>query len=493
MTTDVPKLTSGVQFAQPLRRDSNNSTTSSSYHSMRSADFSRRSSQTSQLSSISTMRPSAAVPNYNTSSFYDPISPGSSRRSSQLSSVATGGQSLPPPPSSHLLSSHLQRLQGGGGGGSRHSFSGNANYGETTDSRRFSEPVLRNKPPTPPKGFHPNQAVVLDELEENEMVENKLDVIPEDMLRYLYENGTELPSANQPSVNQPPQENAQNQQQNYLSTAPCDQYAAMPPPPPMPQYAQTANNRAGRQNFQTNQQQQYNNYYSNNMAASTSNYSARQPPVNHQGYHCNSVAQQNWGHATTSQSGMQCNSIACHKLMGYFHRTDQSAHNCCLVRMMQNVLSLNERPRQQAQQQQFCCNNAVAAQQLSPEIQCTDISQSQLSPAQIPVPAQQQTAIVAKPPAPVAAPPPPPVENPSVPVPLENAATPAAATTPEMRQDTYQRTLEYVQNCQNWIEASSTGDIVTSSTHPSPNMKINDLSTSLNSYLEEDRWLQMIQ
>lgn len=59
-----------------------------------------------------------------------------------------------------------------------------------------------------------------------------------------------------------------------------------------------------------------------------------------------------------------------------------------------------------------------------------------------------------------------------------------------MRSDAYQRTLEYVQNCQNWVDST---DMVSSSTHPSSNMIINDMSTSLNSYLEEDRYLQMIQ
>lgn len=40
-------------------------------------------------------------------SFYDPISAGSSRRSSQLSSAGC----VPPPPPSHLLAGQLQRLQ----------------------------------------------------------------------------------------------------------------------------------------------------------------------------------------------------------------------------------------------------------------------------------------------------------------------------------------------------------------------------------------------
>lgn len=75
-----------------------------------------------------------------------------------------------------------------------------------------------------------------------------------------------------------------------------------------------------------------------------------------------------------------------------------------------------------------------------------------------------------------------------------------------MRQDTYQRTLEYVEQCQSWAGS----DMVSSSTHPlstgpeaSPhkvplqgstsNMVINDMTSSLTSLLEENRYLQMIQ
>lgn len=96
----------GQHLNQQFRRDSNNSTTSSSYYSMKSCDVSRRSSQQSHTSSMSTLRPSnAGYINYDPQSFYDPISAGSSRRSSQLSTNEYG------PPSSQLLSSHLARLQ----------------------------------------------------------------------------------------------------------------------------------------------------------------------------------------------------------------------------------------------------------------------------------------------------------------------------------------------------------------------------------------------
>ncbi|XP_063919971.1 transcriptional activator cubitus interruptus isoform X2 [Zophobas morio] len=204
-----------------IRRDSN-STVSSYYGSMRSADMSRKSSLASQASS---MRPGVTP-----GSFYDPISAGSSRRSSQLSTATTGGTCVPPTPPSHLLAGQLQRLQNvptkiTGGNGNlvlqtqnvslqqtalqqswmTNSFVENipsSNTTASTDTRRMSEPCHtltdRKSPPprpasvtlSPLKGtvssseLHPNQAVVLDEVGEGEMVENKL-VIPDEMVHYL--------------------------------------------------------------------------------------------------------------------------------------------------------------------------------------------------------------------------------------------------------------------------------------------------------------------
>lgn len=115
------------QLNQQIRRDSNNSTTSSSYYSMKSCDVSRRSSNQSHTSSISTLRPSSNASlaagsivgansynnanNFDSNQFYDPISAGSSRRSSQLSTADGIGNNNYGPPSSQLLSSHLARLQ----------------------------------------------------------------------------------------------------------------------------------------------------------------------------------------------------------------------------------------------------------------------------------------------------------------------------------------------------------------------------------------------
>lgn len=71
---------------------------------------------------------------------------------------------------------------------------------QPSNDRRMSEPirsnpVQRTSPPIPPRPrsaqlpelqpeLHPNQEVILDEVGEGEMVENKL-VIPDEMMQYL--------------------------------------------------------------------------------------------------------------------------------------------------------------------------------------------------------------------------------------------------------------------------------------------------------------------
>lgn len=151
-----------------------------------------------------------------------------------------------------------------------------------------------------------------------------------------------------------------------------------------------------------------------------------------------------------------------------------------------NTQQTNCRMQQQQQQQQTCAHNCQARlsnlpahQQYNcncpwsyvnqcyhdqhggslPEIQCRDISQSQQGS---------------------------PVKPPQ-----------------GMRQDSYRRTLEYVQQCRNWSGNAQTHETnVSSSTHPislpqplpaSANMVVNDMTSSLSSLLEENRYLQMIQ
>lgn len=135
------------------------------------------------------------------------------------------------------------------------------------------------------------------------------------------------------------------------------------------------------------------------------------------------------------------------------------------------------------QQQQCSCqkpaafaqapNNKCYHQCNSNEIQCKDISQSQLSPGIV----NQQTNSGNAP---------------------QKVNSGSAVQPLGMRQDAYQRTLEYVQNCQSWVGNS---EMVSSTTNPvvkcgdaaSSNMIVNDMTSSLSSLLEENRYLQLIQ
>lgn len=64
-----------------------------------------------------------------------------------------------------------------------------------------------------------------------------------------------------------------------------------------------------------------------------------------------------------------------------------------------------------------------------------------------------------------------------------------------MRHDAYQRTLEYVQNCQSWVNGSETSNRnsqpLKCGDKASSNMIINDMTSSLSSLLEENRYLHM--
>ena len=160
-------------------------------------------------------------------------------------------------------------------------------------------------------------------------------------------------------------------------------------------------------------------------------------------------------------------------------------------------LHINQQNQQNPQQYKnpfsvsFSNQQWNGSQQTRAEIQCQDISQSQVSPAvairQVPqnpppqLPPQQPL---------MAAEMTPPALN-SNPNTNQNNSNANNNNNSNMGSETYQRTLEYVQNCQNWAESAA--DMVSSSTHPSSNLVINDMSTSLNSFFEEDRYLQMIQ
>lgn len=686
LTTDistrlqVPQNSSTAQAIIP-RRDSMASNASSFYYSMKSADVSRRSSQASQYSVVLSP-PSAAAQanglygmrnnstashiNYNASSFYDPISPGSSRRSSQMSTVTTGGQSLPPQPSSTLLTSHLQRLQNstmtsrmGASQSGRYSIPNAAtmssgqmpnHFMSGMSDRRMSEPLYsitekeplspnrrpRSVTPKPTKStmnaagfatteYHPNQEVILDEVQEGEMVEDKL-IIPEEFLDYLNQvdcanqNTTDAsamqkqnasPAANTIKKDQTNADNApmdnnavcqnpnmwRNPQSNLYSiaspsTQPHSPASAisqiMSPDPHQPRAANTVapapapyavklpvqqnavptnamgynnNNSQQSYNYQGNESQQqqmqpfaaqsaYPNPFASNACGMTNPNAANQGMSYNtmNGFAGNAMRNGTFAQdsAAAAAAAAATRTGACSQTPGYFHRTDQSAMNCCqLFSALQISEDLSHNTKPEPVNQPFCVPdaptnpqaptamsfdaNSTQAQHLA-EIQCGDISQSQMSPAvpmssaiqnvqkrmlppaQAPPPRPQPTESQALPPPP----PPPPPAQPRLDA-MQNQTTAAypphnATNIPRcecgngsnepnqqpcmyhsgMCHDTYQRTLEYVQSVQtqSWVENA---EAVTSSTHPSSNMIINDMSTSLNSLLEENRYLQMIQ
>uniref|UniRef100_A0A1A9UCW3 Uncharacterized protein n=1 Tax=Glossina austeni TaxID=7395 RepID=A0A1A9UCW3_GLOAU len=517
-------------------------------------------------------------PCYNSGSLYDPISPGCSRRSSQMSTITTSGgvgvnsmpltpntmvtfnnanndnnthtnkcdhhfldnsrlgykinSSLPPPPSSHLISTHLQKF--------RQNFEFSQPNGFTTTNGMckasdvsticdtdnegiaaittttycFSEPVklteerivlspsssmdtiqnvqwtqINNLKLTKQNGennkaitkssldHHPNEKVNLDEVEEDELIENKL-VLPDEMLQYLNQvadnsRGQITPTSDYANVvtGDISKEQAENtafnaalasyasntrSATNLIPIAPnASQRCCVDAQPPTSQQQQTLLVMQG--------------LCSQNVTAATDNSITNMPELNDLGSRSSCIATAHYyaNQETTAEMSLQ--------------------------------------------------TSAIPMNTIENDIQCGDISQSQMSPHLIrPVTAAtNQEAFM-------------PFNMPfssnftkNDPEPhyshylsshscnLDNASN-------DMCTDVYQRTLKYVQSCQNWLQTKDHNDFscatgmtadytklqysnildqpdVTSSTHPNSNMIINDMTTSLNSLLEENRYLQMIQ
>ncbi|KAI8120488.1 Transcriptional activator cubitus interruptus [Lucilia cuprina] len=596
-----------------LRRDSQNSNASTYYCSMQS----RRSSQCSQLSSISTMRPCS----YNAGSLYDPISPGCSRRSSQMSNVTTGGvsspaaalsngtnrvgansicsgnnsclgsafnstnnPSLPPPPSSHLISTHLQRLQTSSSSsaclkhphesgrfsipnalamshiGSHIPQQINEQNNNKTSGRRLSEPVRQSyerllpsqstlmgtfqnvglnnakKPVTSNNSIaleagakettetsldhHPNEKVNLDEVEEDELIENKL-VLPDEMLQYLNQvadktsNNMSNNSAKESAhvVCQPPMSSP-----NIYPNSPESPSTITQVMSPQSGHTMSAlgspysqRNYDQRSQADTHRRQYYYDYChersenANSQGINTNNYFCSQQPTIKPIQEVNSTFTQNItapaDSSMTSLPDISSNSNTTKS--NYFGNPSAQSQ----------LPTTHTKPAQPS-------NTTVHN-----EIQCQDITQSQMSPAivkphsgscnnnmDISYSQNQLSFSQFMPPA-----------SATCYNAVNNSAKNNNTTTSSsnMCTDAYQRTLEYVQNCQSWLQTkknpnqnSPNGEFVmppvpnsnrlqsvhqqhqpdvTSSTHPSPNMVINDMTTSLSSLLEENRYLQMIQ
>ncbi|KAG5672761.1 hypothetical protein PVAND_002858 [Polypedilum vanderplanki] len=203
------------QINQQIRRDSNNSTTSSSYYSMKSCDVSRRSSNQSHTSSISTLRPNSNVAanynnnNYDANFFYDPISAGSSRRSSQLSTTdGNYGQ----PPSSQLLSSHLARLQRHTNAAVGHQYANSSFY------QQHNQPYsLYNYPPAGTSQNNAASAVRMNQMFYNYPNMNAA------AQNYMYGSRHQMPSSSTDRRMSEPISNASRNIQNDFITSPTIQ------------------------------------------------------------------------------------------------------------------------------------------------------------------------------------------------------------------------------------------------------------------------------
>ncbi|XP_076263287.1 transcriptional activator cubitus interruptus isoform X2 [Rhynchophorus ferrugineus] len=579
-----------------IRRDSS-STVSSYYGSMRSADMSRKSSLASQ---VSNMRPGQGP-----GSFYDPISAGSSRRSSQLSTVTTGGQCLPPPPPSHLLAGQLQRLQSSNQPTSNNlviqtqstnmqqaATSQNFLWASTTSSeaRRASEPSRpgldpRSPPPRPSSvslsplrkvqsstELHPNQAVQLDEVGEGEMVENKL-VLPDEVLMYLNQvadaqhvgsgwsettsqplqspTNTMVPSPNSfkplspanavvnPLVS-PTNQMTMSPRNNQMMASPG--YQLMPSPGPQI-IASPASNIG--QNMMPSPASNLEHIMSPNsnpvMPSPNSNYQVIPSPSSMYNdavqYNALSPAQANIASPASNYNQMVASPMStrcqpqmmspsqpnnmvqhCHGTHNMMQNTGQMMPQNC---PQQNCSVLNQNPHQQRpnngcfplnrQMQQhpncymsgsWCHNNNMPAQHNLCNSQNHNMYGQQ---PQNPMPMnanygsqhQQQANMQhcadhnGYPQQYMKQPQTQPnfngyqqAQN-SLASPAAGALAPTTYEAPQMRPDTYQRTLEYVQSCQNWNASSEPTS--------NPNMVVGDMTSSLTSLLEENRYLQMIQ
>ncbi|ALC48074.1 ci, partial [Drosophila busckii] len=560
----------GVGAQSQSRRDSQNSNASTYYCSMPS----RRSSQSSQLSSISTMRP-AGCPLYSTTSgstsvsLYDPISPGCSRRSSQMSNAQSNispnmqcgmqcvdtqypssshtdiqtfynrlsndqcqtqylgsappimsgnSTSLPPPPSSHVIATHLQQLQHSTSVQLQHrglpgrysipnSPTSNSTY-EQTDQlvpqsqlqnsvhlRRQSEPILAQQTlermggimpafhrlarecPIPStvspakaslaissapgvsvansRDHHPNEKVDLDKVEEL--------ILPDEMLQYLnLFKDAEITKTN------PPTSNGSTMIKPTISFAPTapSETAHYGPSPITQTISPPCAERSNVSGVPDNAYHQ------------TANIENTKAPMNDQ-YTYRYAQERDRTGTVAAKAGPQFETPLRDQII-----TDSSMTSLPELSM----------PADADQKQK---------QNSASEIQCGVVSQSQMSPA-IKMGANGTNQCI-------------PAEDKSSGNELRSQCIKSfqeGDNLPSMQSDTYQRTLEYVQSCQNWMETNSSSlstshtpvwADVTSSTHPHPhaspypqahtgnNMIINDMTTSLSSLLEENRYLQMMQ
>ena len=711
---------------QEIRRDSNATTVSSYYGSMRSGasplPFSRRSSEVSQISNVSGRAAFLSSP-------YDPISPGSSRRSSEASTFNTqSGMTqtnaygnhqqvgvVSNQPLTASMAAQLQKMQRRAlimqnmastqnlvlqtqnmslsqqslaAAAGHHPGGWNASGGQNTtaayprqsqtpgaampsytqqptqgqrEMRRASDPVrplaAQTAVPLPPLnsalqrhhsysnvqqpmmrvnngrvngGYspaHPNEGIVLEEVGEGHMVEEKL-VVPDEMLQYLNQGGQvnqdgqmnprpyfrqmqQQHQTQQQHFQQQPQfhQFQQQQQQPYMGPYPHQagqanmmahynngpvQHVPVAPStarmgtqpsagmPVSPAVAATAPQHFGPQQQQQKHPQQ--GMYNNCPVQQPAN--AAMMPVQQGNYPQQpNYANQNGSPMPGGFNGMPCNNNVAGNngypaMNGY-----QCAHNGNPTVGYTNPCSpCNGHHHQQPQQQPVCNTNNMAGnnpagnnwQPCYPAQQPMGFQQQQKNQPAVwngSAMPQGQSGMMYNMPANSAQmmnhyngynhPRPPPYNNQHQPTmiqcqdvsqsqdinsqeagqpngPVANATAAGTALAPgNMRPETYQRTLEYVQQCQTWATGTDKGakenkppaaaesavlktaeqttapagpaiagrgmlspgqDAVSSSTDrqeaaavAASNMVIGDMNTSLNQLMQENRFLQLIQ
>lgn len=466
-----------------MRRDSQTSNASTYYCSMQS----RRSSQSSLR----------ACPVYNYaptgSSLYDPISPGCSRRSSQMSNVPNPSlaqvaleqsscgagesrniSSLPPPPSSHLISTQLQRLQQ-----SNDTSSFYQNQGITQrvnqSGGRFSIPTFNNIAYHLP-GLHQTKTqsmsstATLRRQSEPIMAQQSLE---RTLAPFCTSNCSKKTSHTKENVITP-------RDQHPNERVNLDEVEELILPDEMLQYLNLVKD---------NEQQVFKTAEGGSIIKSAAEPTSSLPQIISSQMDLPRSIQE------TPYSNYVANEGAAQATYCSQRKNNDSSYSGYIPAKETALQPPRYNPPQQIDSSMTSLPELVTAP-INNEIQCRDVSQSQLSPANF-----QQAQ------------------------PLINLiqATEIDGSTPQrpqdqdhqtsMQSDTYLRTLEYVQSCQNWMETNngncapvrnnvvqapnSIWPDVSSSTHPqshpSVNMIVNDMTTSLSSLLEENRYLQLMQ
>ncbi|KAI5729101.1 hypothetical protein M8J77_025406 [Diaphorina citri] len=596
--TSLAPSTPSPGGTEALRRDSN-STVSTCYGTMSARSDSRRSSQTSQVP-CTRARQVGGAGSASAGSFYDPISLGSSRRSSALS----GGTNMEP--QAQNPSSWYHNSQPGVG------------VGGVGESRRMSEPcpgsrTTSSPPPRPHSAFHHT----MEGVEDGELLESKL-VLPDDMMMYLNQHSNDnssgsticaqRPSPQRANMNTPISLRGGNQRltssspnlnracqsprltrqfqpipgtaqppgtqpidttnqliydnRTVLTNLDCRNHSTIVQPPLCSNMSGTQGNMGNMSNHTGNMNNMGNHPGSMNSGGNMGNNGMMMNPASnssHPHQTCQTHAQYNnqVQHNSNQLNNQHSNPLS----SNHQHSNNQMNSNHQNQPHPNTYWNQHHRhsvPNHSSYQQptpmyanQMCHPNQSAHGPMpnmnhmqNPHSPATQSSQHAMSPQQhahMPASPMSQHSMMQQggmycPPQPLTSP------NLATPAPtpvfsqqqqarqcncsnaqcelkcgtsydrmnMRRCSAPASlnpvpqhkdmqdiqsneVTQSNMRQSTYQRTLEYVEQCQNWVSSSTQPAPAGPPSAATGNMVINDRNTSLSSLLEENRFFQMSQ